>query len=322
MKKIIVVELDIGKISIKNIEDSQNLIAENDDLIFEAPNLCGYGVLGLNRLDIYSKKSSSKVGGYFAHYLKCNGYDYLLIKGRSKEPVYIYIDNENIFIKDAREIFCLDKDNTENKIKSDLNNENIEIAQIGIAACNGVEFSRIILGNKSCGKDGLGKLMGDKKLKAVVLNKAKFLQPKGNEALYEINKKIAAKLGNQDIEEYYDEKNNCFGCAVNCASTSIKKIMKKGFSLEEAKELDSISNHYGMDSSVFASIANKEDDFQKLAEDIVFNNKNYEVKASKKSKIHDESDEFEELGFCRFLVKKNILDYDDIKILKECILGE
>ncbi|MGN1032399.1 MAG: aldehyde ferredoxin oxidoreductase N-terminal domain-containing protein [Intestinibacter sp.] len=322
MRKVVVVDLTISQVSIENIEDNQNLVAENDDLIFKAPILCGYGVLGLNRLDIYSKKSNSKVGGYFAHYLKCNGYDYILIRGKSKEPVYIYIDNENIFIKDASEIYFLDKEDTENKIKKDLNKEALEIAQIGIAACQGVEFSRIILGNKSCGKDGLGKLMGEKKLKAIVLNKGEFLQPKCKENLYNINKKIADKLENKDIEAYYNEENNCFGCIVNCGSTSIKKIMKKGFSLEEAQNLDSISNHYGMDSCMLASIADKEDDFEKLAEYIVFNNKSYELKPSKKSKIHDESNEFEELGFCRFLVKKNILDHDDIKMLKECILGE
>lgn len=322
MKKVAVVDLTTNQVSIKNIEDNQKLIAENDDLIFEAPNLCGYGVLGLNRLNIYSKNSNSKAGGYFAHYLKCNGYDYLFIKGRSEKSVYVYIDNENIFIKDAEEIYFYDKERTENKIKKDLNNEDIEIAQIGIAACHGVEFSRIILGNKSCGKDGLGKLMGEKKLKAIVLNKEKFLQPKSEEKLYNINKKIADKLGNEDIEAYYNEENNCFGCIVNCGSTSIKKIMKKGFSLEEAENLDSISNHYGMDSCMFASIAHREEDFEKLAEDIVFNNKSYELNLSKKSKIHDESDEFEELGFCRFLIKKNILDHDDIKMLKECILGE
>ena len=125
-----------------------------------------------------------------------------------------------------------------------------------------------------------------------------------------------------NIEAYYNEENNCFGCIVNCGSTSIKKIMKKGFSLEEAQSLDSISNHYGMDSCMFASIADKEEDFEKLAEDIVLNNKSYELKPSKKSKIHDESNEFEELGFCRFLIKKNILDQEDIKMLKKSILGE
>ncbi|MGM9536325.1 MAG: aldehyde ferredoxin oxidoreductase N-terminal domain-containing protein [Intestinibacter sp.] len=322
MKKVAVVDLMINQVLIKNIEDNQNLIAEDDDLVFKAPSLCGYGILGLNRLDIYSQNSNSKAGGYFAHYLKCNGYDYLLIKGKSKEPVYIYINNENVFIKSAEEIYFLDKESTENKIKKDLNKEDIEIAQVGIAACHGVDFSRIILGNKSCGKDGLGKLMGEKNLKAIVLNKAEFLKPKCREKLYNINRKIANKLGNEDIEAYYNEQNNCFGCIVNCGSTSIKKIMKKGFSLEEAENLDSISNHYGMDSCIFASIADKEEDFEKLAEDIVFNNKSYELKSSKKSKIHDESDEFEELGFCRFLIKKNILDHDDIKMLKECILGE
>ena len=120
MKKVAVVDLMINQVLIKNIEDTQNLIAEDDDLVFKAPSLCGYGILGLNRLDIYSQNSNSKAGGYFAHYLKCNGYDYLLIKGKSKEPVYIYINNENVFIKSAEEIYFLDKESTENKIKKDL----------------------------------------------------------------------------------------------------------------------------------------------------------------------------------------------------------
>ena len=45
MKKVAVVDLTTNQVSIKNIEDNQKLIAENDDLIFEAPSLCGYGVV-------------------------------------------------------------------------------------------------------------------------------------------------------------------------------------------------------------------------------------------------------------------------------------
>ena len=101
----------------------------------------------------------------------------------------------------------------------------------------------------------------------------------------------------------------------------INPLREKNNKLEETKSEILISQQEQKYIQTFSQNKKLNSD-DKLAEDIVLNNKSYELKSSKKSKIHDESDEFEELGFCRFLIKKNILDHDDIKMLKECILGE
>ena len=101
----------------------------------------------------------------------------------------------------------------------------------------------------------------------------------------------------------------------------INTLREKNNKLEETKSEILISQQEQKYIQTFSQNKKLNSD-DKLAEDIVFNNKIYELKPSKKSKIHDESDEFEELGFCRFLIKKNILDQEDIKMLKKSILGE
>ena len=44
MKKVAVVDLTTNQVSIKNIEDNQKLIAENDDLILNADECLKYKV--------------------------------------------------------------------------------------------------------------------------------------------------------------------------------------------------------------------------------------------------------------------------------------
>ena len=48
---------------------------------------------------------SANMGGFFAPELAWAGFHHLVIKGKAKDPVYIYIHNGEIEIRDAREIW-------------------------------------------------------------------------------------------------------------------------------------------------------------------------------------------------------------------------
>ena len=53
----------------------------------------------------YNMFADSVTGGTFGANLRWAGHDYLVITGKAKQPVYIYIDNERIEIRDARHLW-------------------------------------------------------------------------------------------------------------------------------------------------------------------------------------------------------------------------
>lgn len=323
MRKVITIKLDTHRIETYSINDNEKIIVEKDDLVFESPILAGYGIIGINRLDIYSKSSNSKVGGHFAHYMKCSGYDYLIFKGISKYPIYIYINKEAICIKDARNIYCENFNTSKSMIEKALKTDNLEMAQIGVAAVNEVEFSKIIFeSNKSCGGNGLGRLMGLKKIKAIALEKHNKLNCKDEKTLIELNNLMINRLGDTNLNTYYDENNKCYGCIMNCKNTLINKIMKQGFTLEEAKSIENICNEYGMDCISYSKILIRYDDLADLTKKVVFENEGNKTNIKNKEiKIHNYRDKFEELGFCRILIERKMINDNELDTLKDCILG-
>lgn len=113
---------------------------------------------------------SSNFGGFFGGELKYAGYDNLLIKGKSSRPVYLWVHNDEVEIKDAGEYWGKDVYQTQDMLRRDLENPEVQIACIGPAGENLVRFASIVhgLGN-SAFRTGMGMVMGSKNLKAVVV---------------------------------------------------------------------------------------------------------------------------------------------------------
>ena len=49
--------------------------------------------------------ASAHIGGDLAAKLKLAGYDFIIIEGKSDKPVYLYIDNDEVEIRDAKGIW-------------------------------------------------------------------------------------------------------------------------------------------------------------------------------------------------------------------------
>lgn len=336
MKKILHINLNNKKVKTVHQYDECKINLNGDNLVFEAPPLAGYGVVGLNRLSVYDKNSSSQSGNHFAHFMKCNGYDYLIFEGESDHPVYIYIDKEKISIHEATHIYNEGYEVTLTSIKKELENDKIEIAIVGMAGTNKVDFAKIMFrNNKSCGKDGLGKLMATKNLKAIVLKKQENLMPHDYNKFKKYNQLIAQRITNDNKIDWYDENNNCYGCCLNCKSTAIDKIQSYGFNLEEAKNINTCSDFYGMDSITLAqgidtykkAFDTEIIDLNHFVENIIKNydyyrplfvNENKKIK-HKKNKQNNKKEE--KLGFCKILLEKDILSEKEKKSLAKCILG-
>ncbi|MDH3379230.1 MAG: aldehyde ferredoxin oxidoreductase, partial [Gammaproteobacteria bacterium] len=113
----------------------------------------------------------SNSGGKFGAELKFAGYDLLIVQGRSPQPVYLHIDNDNVEILPADELWGTTVWHTEEWLKSRHQNPLLKVASIGVAGENGVRFACIVNDlHRAAGRSGVGAVMGSKNLKAVAVH--------------------------------------------------------------------------------------------------------------------------------------------------------
>ena len=113
---------------------------------------------------------STNMGGFFAPELAWAGFHHLVIKGKAKHPVYIYIHNGEIEIQDARGIWGKSVTDAQWAIREDLGDEEVKSCVCGPAGENLVRFANVMTGIKnSGGRTGMGCVMGSKNLKGVAV---------------------------------------------------------------------------------------------------------------------------------------------------------
>ncbi len=107
-------------------------------------------------------------GGDFGTALRGAGLDGLFITGKSNRPEYIYIDNENVEIRDASIVWGQDTCQAEDSLQA-MTSQDAKVACIGSAG----EKLSLLAGivnhdGRLAARCGLGAVMGSKNLKAVV----------------------------------------------------------------------------------------------------------------------------------------------------------
>ncbi|TET47101.1 aldehyde ferredoxin oxidoreductase [candidate division TA06 bacterium] len=113
---------------------------------------------------------SSNMGGFFGPELRWAGFDHLVIKGRAKNPVYLWINNGSIEVRDASHLWGMNSYDTQDSLREELRDEEIQIMCIGQAGENLVRFANVRTGRKNAGgRTGMGAVMGSKNLKAIAV---------------------------------------------------------------------------------------------------------------------------------------------------------
>ena len=112
----------------------------------------------------------SNAGGHFAAEMKFAGYDQIILEGKSRNPVYISIEDQEIQTKDAEHLVGKDVYETTETIKKDLGDRKVQVATIGPAAENNVLYAGIFANlARPAARTGMGTVMASKNLKAVTL---------------------------------------------------------------------------------------------------------------------------------------------------------
>ncbi len=126
---------------------------------------------------------STGVGGmHFSRLLKRTGFDHVVITGKSDTPVYLYITDQNVDVKDADDLWGLDIYQTTRLLKDRLGSR-VSVTAIGPAGENLVKPSMALIDNTaSLGKGGLAAVMGSKNIKAIAVygrKKTRIFDPDG-----------------------------------------------------------------------------------------------------------------------------------------------
>ncbi|NHI91144.1 MAG: aldehyde ferredoxin oxidoreductase [Candidatus Lokiarchaeota archaeon] len=152
--------------------DSKNIIA------FMTGPYTASGAPACSRYEVISKSplngllGAANAGGFFGPELKLSGYDGIIIKGKAADPVYLLINEGEVEIKDASNIWGHDSFETEDKIRNERGDDGLKIASIGQAGENLVKFASIMNDRgRAAGRNGLGAIMGSKKLKAIAVKR-------------------------------------------------------------------------------------------------------------------------------------------------------
>ena len=141
-------------------------------------------------------------GQVFAAKLKLAGFDALIIKGASRDPVYIYVENGEVEIRGASHLWGSNVYDTVNGVKAETR-KGASVAAIGPAGENLVRFANIMVdGVRAAGRCGLGAVMGSMKLKAIAVwgwRKPRIAHPEKLKKLYV---EVYEKLRRDPLGEY------------------------------------------------------------------------------------------------------------------------
>jgi aldehyde:ferredoxin oxidoreductase len=251
---------DLIKPEIDPLSPENILIFTTGPLTGTAAPLSGRHVM-VSKSPLTGTIFDSSSGGHFGKELKFAGIDALIIKGTSDEPVYISIQDDDIEIYPANNIWG------ENVRKcTDMLSNKGRVACIGRAGERLIPLANVMNDYiHACGRGGLGAVMGSKKLKAIVVkgstkpmiaDEARFqkiraealdltnkgssgLSKYGTSALLNLMNhmkilpagnfrknefKEAFKVSGEFIKENYDIKGHaCYNCSIAC-----KHIIKNG----------------------------------------------------------------------------------------------
>lgn len=114
-------------------------------------------------------------GGDFAAKLKYAGYDLIVITGAADSPKYIYIDDGDVEIRDASDLWGMDTKEVQKKIE-ELCADDFSTFCIGPGGENMARYACVIHDVRACGRGGTGAVFGAKKLKAITVRGSKDVE--------------------------------------------------------------------------------------------------------------------------------------------------
>ncbi|MBS3788340.1 aldehyde ferredoxin oxidoreductase family protein [Candidatus Bipolaricaulota bacterium] len=158
---------------LRHLSEGTDPLGPGNLIVFSPGLLTGSDVYSSSRLHVGSLSpltgfiGSSNVGGYLGVHLKQNGIFSLILRGKADKPVYIWIDQGEVELRDARDIWGSETDEARKAIRGNTEEE-VSVGAIGPGGENLASMACIMFDDgHAAGRTGMGAVMGSKRIKAI-----------------------------------------------------------------------------------------------------------------------------------------------------------
>jgi aldehyde:ferredoxin oxidoreductase len=169
---------------LKNTPAGADPYGPENTLAWMLSGITGAPIAGQSRATVVGKSpisggvGDSQAGGFWPAELKFAGFDGIVVTGSSPKPVYLWINQGAVELRDAAHLWGKQTLEVEDLLKEELGDKRIQIAQIGPSGEKLVRFAAIMnMATRAHGRTGMGAVMGSKKLKAIVVRGGKKKLP-------------------------------------------------------------------------------------------------------------------------------------------------
>jgi aldehyde:ferredoxin oxidoreductase len=176
-------------------------LSPDNILVFSTSIISGIPMAGITRYTVASRSpltgcyGESEAGGFWGPELKRAGFDAIIIRGKSKGPVYLYIKDGDAELRDASLFWGLDTGAAQDRIQEDLGDNRIRVALIGPAGEHLVRYACVLNNLKHAnGRTGMGAVMGSKNLKAVAVRGTRKVSIADPICIHQINKALVGRM--------------------------------------------------------------------------------------------------------------------------------
>lgn len=188
-------------IMLKEIPDDIDPFDSKNKLIITTSIITGTPIPGSSRFTVAAKSpltegfGESQAGGWWGPELKFAGYDGIIVEGQAEEPVYIYITNNTVEIKDATRLWGKETGEVQELIRNEVGDEKVRVLQCGPGGENLVRYAGITNELKHWnGRNGLGAVMGSKNLRAIAVRGNGKVEMKNREKVMSFVREFAQSI--------------------------------------------------------------------------------------------------------------------------------
>ena len=171
-------------------------LSPNNVLIFGAGPLVGTMIPSNGRYNVSSRSpltgllADSNSAGYWSPPLRKNGYDGIIVLGKSERPVYLLITGDGAELCDGSSLWGKTVTETDTIIREERGKD-CQVLAIGPGGEKMVRFASILNNiDRAAGRTGTGAIMGSKNLKAIVVKGKGSIPVASTEAMRAVSKEI------------------------------------------------------------------------------------------------------------------------------------
>jgi aldehyde:ferredoxin oxidoreductase len=194
---------------------------------------------------------SANMGGFFGPEMRWAGFDHLVIKGRADKPVYLYIHDGEIEIRDAANVWGAGVYDTQDIIRKELGDEETQTLCIGPGGENLVRYANVMTGRKNAaGRTGMGAVLGSKNLKAISCRGTMDIEIKHPEEALEYNKEIIDQVISTKVSQIMQRwgTNFIYGVTNTTGLVRTRNFQYNQLPNSEDIECENLDNYsFGMD---------------------------------------------------------------------------